>query len=227
MYCWLCFSGEPNIDFGTRSGLNTMDSTHQGKLDHGHCWVPRMPGQSDTMCVHGQSCLTLCNAMVCSKPGSSVHETFQARILEWVVISFSRRSSWPRDQSHISALAGGFFTAAPPGTNAECPKCTISQVTSHLPGSRLVTLNYSHQGRASVLSLLKQTLTLDADLHFLHSVLLPKLPSGDLENALFTIMIFHTILLHIKEIISQQRNHFTAKEVHGNGPRLVEFTTLA
>ena len=126
MYCWLCFSGEPNIDFGTRSGLNTMDSTHQGKLDHGHCWVPRMPGQSDTMCVHGQSCLTLCNAMVCSKPGSSVHETFQARILEWVVISFSRRSSWPRDQSHISALAGGFFTAAPPGTNAECPKCTIS-----------------------------------------------------------------------------------------------------
>ena len=107
------------------------------------------------------------------------------------------------------------------------PYGTISQVTSHLPGSRLVTLNYSHQGRASVLSLLKQTLTLDADLHCLHSVLLPKLPSGDLENALFTIMIFHTILLHIKEIISQQRNHFTAKEVHGNGPRLMEFTTLA
>ena len=131
-------------------------------------------------------------------------------------------------ESRVSpALAGGFFTAAPPGTNADSPYGTIPQVSSHLHGSRLVTLNYSHQGRASVLSLLEQTLTLDADLHFLHSVLLPKLPSGDLENALFTIMIFHTILLHIKEITSQQRNHFTAKEVHGNGPRLVEFTTLA
>ena len=100
------------------------------------------------------------------------------------------------------------------------PYGTIPQVTSHLLGSRLVTLNYFHQGRASVLSLLEQTLTLDADLHFLHAVLLPKLPSGDLENALFTIMIFHTILLPIKEITSQQREY-------GNGPRLVEFTTLA
>ena len=44
-----------------------------------------------------QSCLTLCNPMGCSLPGSSVHGIFQARILEWVAISFSRRSSWPRD----------------------------------------------------------------------------------------------------------------------------------
>ena len=36
-----------------------------------------------------QSCLTLCNIMDCSPPGSSVHEISQARILEWVVISFS------------------------------------------------------------------------------------------------------------------------------------------
>ena len=37
-----------------------------------------------------QSCLTLCNHMDCSPPGSSVHEIFQARILEWVAISFSK-----------------------------------------------------------------------------------------------------------------------------------------
>ena len=45
-------------------------------------------------------------------PGSFVHGTFQARTLEWVAISYSRRSSQPRDQtSHPSpALAGGFFT---------------------------------------------------------------------------------------------------------------------
>ena len=40
-----------------------------------------------------QSCLTLCDPMDCILPGSSVHWIFQARILEWVVISFSRRSS--------------------------------------------------------------------------------------------------------------------------------------
>ena len=37
----------------------------------------------------------------CSSPGSSVHEIFQARILEWVAISFSRGSSWPRDWNHV------------------------------------------------------------------------------------------------------------------------------
>ena len=40
-----------------------------------------------------QSCLTLCNTMDCSPPGSSVHGILQARILEWVAISFSKKSS--------------------------------------------------------------------------------------------------------------------------------------
>ena len=40
--------------------------------------------------------------MVYSLPGSSVHEILQARILEWVAISFSKGSSWPRDPTHIS-----------------------------------------------------------------------------------------------------------------------------
>ena len=44
-----------------------------------------------------QSCLTLCNPMDCSPPGSSVHEILQARLLEWVAISYSRGSSQPRD----------------------------------------------------------------------------------------------------------------------------------
>ena len=48
-----------------------------------------------------QSCLTLCNPMDCSLLGSSVHEIFQARILEWVAISFSRGSSQPRDQTRV------------------------------------------------------------------------------------------------------------------------------
>ena len=46
----------------------------------------------------------------CSPPGSSVHGILQARILEWVVISFSRGSSQPRDWTQVSCLAGRFFT---------------------------------------------------------------------------------------------------------------------
>ena len=42
--------------------------------------------------------------MDCSFPGSSVHGIFQARILEWVAISFSRGSSWPRRQTHASCI---------------------------------------------------------------------------------------------------------------------------
>ena len=40
---------------------------------------------------------TLCNPMDCSPPGSSVHGVLQARVVQWVAIPFSRRSSWPRD----------------------------------------------------------------------------------------------------------------------------------
>ena len=59
-------------------------------------------------------CLTLCDPMDCSLPGSSVHEILQARILEWVAIPFSRASSWPRDQIWISGITGRFFTVWAP-----------------------------------------------------------------------------------------------------------------
>ena len=52
-----------------------------------------------------QSCLTLCNPVDCNPPGSSVQGILQARILEWVGISFSRVSSWPRDPTHISYVS--------------------------------------------------------------------------------------------------------------------------
>ena len=51
-----------------------------------------------------QSCQTLCNPMGCSLPGSSVHGVLQARILEWVAISFSRGPYWPRDQTQMSCI---------------------------------------------------------------------------------------------------------------------------
>ena len=61
---------------------------------------------------------TVSEPMDCSLPGSSVHRTLQARILEWVAIPFSRGSSWPRDRTWVSCdsyIAGRFFTAEPAG----------------------------------------------------------------------------------------------------------------
>ena len=63
----------------------------------------------DVRVLVAQSCLTLCNPMDCSPPGSSVHGILQARILDWVAMSF-RGSSQLRDQTQVSRIAGGFFT---------------------------------------------------------------------------------------------------------------------
>ena len=59
-----------------------------------------------------QSCLTLCNPVVCSPSGFSVHGILQTRILEWVAMTSSRESLWPRDWTCIfcdSCIAGRFF----------------------------------------------------------------------------------------------------------------------
>ena len=65
-----------------------------------HIQITNFPQElnMECMCVLvAQSYLTLCDPMDCSPPGSSVYGIFQARILQWVVISYSRGSSWPRD----------------------------------------------------------------------------------------------------------------------------------
>ena len=64
------------------------------------------------VCAHSvaQSCLTLCDSMDCGPLGSSVPGIFQARILEWGAISYSRGSSPPRDWTQVSCIAGGWFT---------------------------------------------------------------------------------------------------------------------
>ena len=57
-----------------------------------------------------QLCPTLCDPMDCSPSDFSDHGIFQARILEWVAISFSRGSSRPRDQTQVSCIVGRYFT---------------------------------------------------------------------------------------------------------------------
>ena len=71
-----------------------------------------------TLCSVVQLCLTLFDPTDCSPPGSSLHAIFQARILEWVAISYSRHLLDPGTEPRSSvspALAGGAFAAVPPG----------------------------------------------------------------------------------------------------------------
>ena len=62
---------------------------------------------------------TLCDSMDCSPPGSSVHGIFQARILEWVAISFSRGFSWARHRTPVSCIGRQILYTEPPG------KCSV------------------------------------------------------------------------------------------------------
>ena len=65
-------------------------------------------------CSVAKLCLTLCDPVDCSPPGSSVHGILQARILEWVAISFSRNLPNSGIEPLSPALAGRFFTTEPP-----------------------------------------------------------------------------------------------------------------
>ena len=76
------------------------------------------------------------NSMDCSLPGSSIRGIFQARVLEWVAISFSRRCSQPRDQTWVSHIAGR--PSEPPGK----PQSQKTNQTSHGPQPCLTWCNY-------------------------------------------------------------------------------------
>ena len=53
---------------------------------------------------------SFCDPLDCSPPGFSAHGILQARILEWIAVSFSRGSSQPRNRTQVSCIAGKFFT---------------------------------------------------------------------------------------------------------------------
>ena len=80
-----------------------------------------------------QSCPTLCDPMDCSLPGSSVHGIFQARVLEWVAISFSRGSSGPRYQTRSPALQADSLLSEPPGKPYNERRKSNSYWVSDLP----------------------------------------------------------------------------------------------
>ena len=90
----------------------TLTSEWYGvKLNFLKCWFVVMyfirinlSSATIVLCLVAQSCLTLCNPMDCSSPGSSIHGISQARMMEWVAIFFCRGSLWPRDRTCISYM---------------------------------------------------------------------------------------------------------------------------
>ena len=76
-----------------------------------------------------QSCPTLCDPMDYSWPGSSVHGIFQARVLEWGAIAFSRGSSRPSDWTQVSHVVGRRFTV---WATREAPTCRETQTLTPL-----------------------------------------------------------------------------------------------
>ena len=64
----------------------------------------------EKLSVVAQSCPTLCDPTDCSLPGFSVHGIFQAIVLEWIAISFSKGSSQPRAQTQVSRIVDRRFT---------------------------------------------------------------------------------------------------------------------
>ena len=92
-------------------GLGQHHCLLRGGIKGWDFYCTAFPIKTDSvLCLVAQSCLTLCDPVNCSPPGSSVHGVLQVRILEWAAMPSSRESSQPRDRTQVSCTAGEFFT---------------------------------------------------------------------------------------------------------------------
>ena len=104
-----CLPSQTHCEKTSFIPLRYVDHSKSAKLRSK--WICDSPPQIHicAACSVAQSCLTLCDPVDYSPPGSSAHRISQARILEWVAISFSRGSSQPRDQTEVSSITGIFL----------------------------------------------------------------------------------------------------------------------
>ena len=86
-----------------------------------------------TVCLVAQVCLTLCNTMDCSPPGSSVHGILQAKTLEWVAMPSPRRSSHPGIKPRSLALQAGSLPSEPAGKPKNTGVDSLSLLQGNFP----------------------------------------------------------------------------------------------
>ena len=83
-------------------------------MDRGY-WKVTVSGVAESESEAAQSCPTLCDPMDCSLPGSSGHGILQARVLEWIAVSFSRGLPDPGMEPRSPALQADALPSEPPG----------------------------------------------------------------------------------------------------------------
>ena len=98
--------------------------------------------ESESESEVAQSCPTLCDPVDCTLPGSSIHGIFQAIVLEWIAISFSRGSSRPRDRTQVSHIAGRRFNLWAIRADTPLPSLPAREV-----------MNFIHLFRKTIFSL--------------------------------------------------------------------------
>ena len=120
----------PGSGYGNHNLL--QHSCLKNPMDRG-TWGCRESDRTEQLSMHAkppQLCWTLWNPMDCSLSGSSAHRILQTRILEWVSMPFSRRSSWPSDRTCVSCgscITGRFFTSFTTGEAQGATKHTLSK----------------------------------------------------------------------------------------------------
>ena len=98
---------------GTLEGERGSGTRKGRKLERVYYISGYHSGKAKVKVLVNQLCPTLCDPKDYSPPGPSVHGIFQAKILEWAVIPFSRESPQLRDGTQVSHIVGRFFTTEP------------------------------------------------------------------------------------------------------------------
>ena len=150
--------------------------------------------------------------MECSPLGSSVHGNYQARILEWVAIPFSRGSSLPRDGTQVAHIAGGFFVIwatreaqenwsgwpilslgdlPDPGIELGSPALQVDSLPAELPGKPVQVLSDEGMNLKSY----------------------PQQPPGSVLHAWTTVTLFW-FLNNFKYVIKEKRAALRISQVH-------------
>ena len=128
-----------------------------------------------------------CDPMDCRLPGSPTHEIFQARVMEWVAISFSRGSSWPRDWIKVSCIAGTREAHTWVGRLSLFQRIIPTQGSNPgLPHCGRILYQLSHKGSPTLRHLCLKTIAW---------------PTALLPHIAITILLFHNIYLIFTSVI--------------------------